>query len=68
MAVGAWQISIQDASGDVEQYEVDPGARIVHNGKAATLDAIDVGDTARLTLKSKQGKPVVVAIDARDRE
>jgi len=68
MAVGGWQISIQDALGDVEQYVVDPGARIFHNGKPATLDAIDTGDMARLTLKSKQGRLVVVTIDARDRE
>jgi hypothetical protein len=66
--VGAWQISIVDAAGDNETFEVDPKAQIVHNGKSATLDTIDSGDVAKLTLKTKNGKLVVTIIDARDRE
>jgi len=67
-AVGVWKISLQDESGDVEQYDVDPEAKIFHNGKPAMLGAIDTGDTAKLTLKTKRGDLVVVLIDARDRE
>lgn len=66
--VGVWQIGIQDESGDIEQFDVDPEARITHNGKPATLDAIDSGDVAKLTLKTKRGRFLVVVIDARDRE
>lgn len=66
--VGNWQISLQDDSGDVEQFDVDPEARITHNGKSAMLGAIDSGDVAKLTLKTKRGKLLVVAIDARDQE
>jgi len=67
-AVGVRQISIQDESGDIEQFDVDPKARITHNGKPAMLDAIDSGDVAKLTLKTKRGKLLVVVIDARDSE
>ena len=66
--VGAGQISIIDESGDNETFEVDPAAQIIHNGKPATLDAIDSGDVAKLTLKSKNGQLLVTSIDARDRE
>lgn len=66
--VGAWQISIVDEAGDNETFEVDPAAEIVHNGKSATLDAIDSGDVAKLTLKTKNGKLMVISINARDRE
>ena len=54
--------------GDRTRIDVDPEARITHNGKPATLDAIDSGDVAKLTLKTKRGKFLVVVIDARDRE
>lgn len=67
-AVGVWQIGLQDDSGDIEQFDVDPEARITHNGKPALLGAIDSGDFAKLTLKTKRGKLLVVAIDARDQE
>jgi len=67
-AVFGLQISLQDASGDIDQFEVDPQARIMHNGKPAMLGAIDSGDVAKLTLKTKGGKLLVVEIDARDRE
>lgn len=67
-SVGDWQISIVDDAGDNETFEVDPAAQIVHNGKPAMLDAIDSGDVAKVTLKTKNGKLVVTIIDARDRE
>jgi len=67
-AVGDWQISLQDDLGDVDQFDVDPEARITHNGKPAMLRSIDSGDVAKLTLKTKRGKLLVVAIEARDRE
>jgi Cu/Ag efflux protein CusF len=67
-AVGSWQISVQDASGDIDQFDVDSEARIMHNGKPAMLGAIDSGDVVKLTLKTKRGQLLVVEIDARDRE
>lgn len=66
--VGTWQISIIDKAGDNETFDVDQEAQILHNGKPATLDAIDSGDVAKLTLKTKNGKLMVTIIDARDRE
>lgn len=67
-AIGAGQITLLDDAGDTEEFDIDSEVKVRHNGKPATLGAIDTGDVAKVTLKTKQGRLVVVEIDARDQE
>ena len=62
------QIGIIETDGDSEQFSVADGATITLNGKPAQLSDIEVGDVARVTVETRNGKQVAVAIEARDGE
>ena len=68
VAIGAGQITLLDDAGNTKDFDLDPEVKVRHNGKPATLGDIDTGDVAKLTVAAKQGKSVVIEIDARDRE
>lgn len=65
MSAGGGEISVMDSNGEMRKFTVASDAKIIHDGKSATLEDIDDGDVADVTFKLVGGKEVVTNIDAR---
>lgn len=68
LGVGKDKITIQDKNGDDEAFSVAADAKITLDGKPAKLSDIDIGDTAKVTVKKVDGKNVATAIEAKSKE
>lgn len=68
VAVDDKGLSIVDSQGENERFEVSSETKITRNGKTATLDELQVGDTVKLTARRQAGGWLAVTIEARSRQ
>lgn len=66
--VGDNKISILENSGDQKEFVIADNAKIIVDGKPAKLSDIDVGDIAKITTKTVQGKEVAVLVEVMSNE
>lgn len=68
ISAGGGRIVILDKNGDDEQFDVADDAQITVNGKLADLEDLKAGDSVKLTVKERKGKPVAVVIDGKSKQ
>jgi hypothetical protein len=67
VSVGDGKIAIVDQDDEQEEFAVAKDAKITHDGKPATLDDLDNGDTVKITTKKVDGKEVAIEIEAKSK-